>query len=357
MSVPAHGGQLKALAARFGVEPLRLLDFSANINPDGPPVGVVSALRAALDDVAVLGEYPDLEETQLRAAIAAHADVGLDQVVVANGVIPLLEAAVRALRVTRCLLPVPSFSEYRATLERAGVVVTPHLLRSEDGYRYELDALARGGHDALLIANPQNPSGALCGRDALLELVEVAGLRGIRVLLDEAFIDYAPLHSLVTEVGRLPHLTLFRSLTKFYSVPGLRVAYAIANEAHAPAMRDQIAAWPITTLAGLGARAALADRAHAEQTLALNEARRDRLIRGMNTLGIETYAPSANFLLLRLPHRIDVSVCWRRLIVEHGIVLRDCANFEGLPGGHLRCLVRGDAENEQLLRALSSLIL
>jgi threonine-phosphate decarboxylase len=358
--VPAHGGQMRALVARLGVDPHGLLDFSANINPEGPPAGVVAALRAALDRDEVIGEYPDLEERELRGAIALHAGIATEQVVVANGVIPLLEATLRARRVERCLLPVPAFSEYRSTLERVGVAVTPYVLSAGDGFRYRreglLEALTSGGHDALLLANPQNPSGAVCGREGMLELIEEAGRLGVRVLLDEAFIDYAPSHSLSGDVERMPHLTVFRSLTKFYGVPGLRVAYALAHEAQAREIGGQVAAWAVTTLAGIGVRAALADREYVERTLTLNEGRRERLVRGLDELGIASYAAAANFLLLRLPDGMNASACWERLIVEHGIVLRDCSNFEALPGGHLRCLVRGDAENERLLRALRKVL-
>jgi threonine-phosphate decarboxylase len=349
-----------ALAARFGVDVRGLLDFSANINPEGPPRSVVEALRGAIDEPGALGEYPDLEERALRGAIAGHVGVGMGQVAVANGVIPLLEAALRALGVERCLLPVPSFSEYRSTLERVGVAVTPFGLKAEDGFRYEgealLEALRRGGQDALLLANPQNPSGALCGREAMLELVEEAARMCVRVLLDEAFIDYAASQSLCGEVGRMPNLTVFRSLTKFYGVPGLRVAYAVAPEGFALRMGGQVAAWAVATLAGIGVRAALADREYAVRTLALNERRRDGLVRRMDGMGIGRYAPAANFLLLRLPDGVDASACWERMIVEHGIVLRDCSNFEGLPAGHLRCLVRGDGENARVVRALGDVL-
>lgn len=359
-TVPPHGGQMRQLAARFGVDARGLLDFSANINPDGPPEGVVAALRAALDEDGVLSSYPDLEETELRGAIARHVGVTAGHVAVANGVIPLMEAVLRAEGVERCLLPVPSFSEYRSTLERCGVAVGPYSLAVADGFRYDrdalLEALERGGQDALLLANPQNPSGALLARGEMLELVEEAARRRVKVLLDEAFIDYAPEHSLSREVERLPNLTVFRSLTKFYSVPGLRVASVLANEERVRRIDRQIPAWAVTTLAGIGARTALDDADYARVTLERNVQRRGALGRGMEAMGIRTYAPAANFLLLRLPDGMDATVCWERLIVEHGVVLRDCSNFEALPGGHLRCLVRGGAEDERLLEALRSVI-
>lgn len=65
-SPPVHGGQLRTLAERFGIPASQLIDFSANINPDGPPSKVLSALRASLDDLSVLTNYPDLHESELK---------------------------------------------------------------------------------------------------------------------------------------------------------------------------------------------------------------------------------------------------------------------------------------------------
>jgi threonine-phosphate decarboxylase len=75
---------------------------------------------------------------------------------------------------------------------------------------------------------------------------------------------------------------------------------------------------------------------------------------------ITTYPSSANFLLLRFPADVDVSVLWERMILDEQIVLRRCENFEELKAGHLRIAVRSDVENERLIhgleRVLSSLM-
>ena len=74
-SYPLHGGQLRGIAERFGISASDLLDFSANINPDGPPPNALSAIREGLDDLSTLTQYPDLQETELRESIARYAEV------------------------------------------------------------------------------------------------------------------------------------------------------------------------------------------------------------------------------------------------------------------------------------------
>ncbi len=347
--LPLHGGQLRQIAERFGVPVSQLLDFSANINPDGPPPAVVASLRASLEDPAVLNTYPDLDQLELKQALGRFAGVPSQMISVANGFVPLLASALSWLNVKRCLLPVPAFLEYRRTLEQCGVAVLPHALTPDSDFRYDIDALLTGDHDAILLANPQNPSGVLTAKRELLSLVEGAASRRMLVLLDEAFIDYAPEHSLALEVERLPNLNVFRSVTKFFAVPGLRVAYAITNKTTTRKLHEHIAPWPITTLAARAIAAGLEDETFAQRTRLLNTQRRGDLIQQFAAIGVPTCASGANFLLLRVPG--PAASFWQRLIVEHSLVLRECSNYESLSAHYLRTAVRSDRENARLLEA------
>jgi len=356
IQMPPHGGQLDRIAEHFGVPVARLLDFSANINPDGPPKSVVEALYEALNDPSVLIQYPDLEERQLRLSISAYTGATYEAIVVANGFVPLLDAVLRTTPIRRCLLPVPAFGEYRSALERAGVSVTTHVLDQNADFRYQpddlLEALLIGQHDSILLANPQNPSGVLLERASLVRFIERTAKLNVLVLLDEAFIDYSPENSLVWEVEHSPNLIVFRSVTKFHGIPGLRVAYMIANNTVDEGVRRNLSPWSITTLASIAVHTALADTAYIRHTLRINHERRERLVANLRALGLHTYPTAANFLLLRFPTADEAQNCWERLILDHGIVLRNCSNFEGLDHNHLRCAVRSDEENSRLIEAL-----
>jgi threonine-phosphate decarboxylase len=353
---PLHGGQLRQISERFKIPSSQLIDFSANINPDGPPPAVLSTLRTSLEDLSILTAYPDLEQVELKRSIAAYAGVHPKNLVVANGFIPLLESALRTLRVKRCLLPVPAFVEYRRSLARSGVEIEPRILTPDSNFRYDIHLLVHGGHDAVLLANPQNPSGVLTTRDILFQFVSECAERNITVLLDEAFIDYAPLDSLTLDVEKFANLIVFRSVTKFHGIPGLRVAYAVANEAIARALNETLPPWPITTLASCAVESALADHPFAERTRLHNDRRRAHLRAGLDALGIHAYPSAANFLLLYLPEGISADRFWRHMIVEHHMVLRDCSNYEALPSRHLRMAVRTLEENDKLVGAVAQLL-
>jgi threonine-phosphate decarboxylase len=350
---PLHGGQLQQIAERVGIPLSRLLDFSANINPEGPPSSVLSTLRASLDDLSALTDYPDLQQTELKQAIAAYAHVARANITAANGFVPLLEAVLRALPIRRCLLPVPAFVEYRKTLERAGVVIAPYALDPESHFKYDPAAMVAGDGDAILLANPQNPSG-ICHDAALLrDLVAKAAEKRMYVLLDEAFIDYVPEHSMTAETDEFPNLIVFRSVTKFYGMPGLRVAYAVANPSLSLSIGDNVPPWPVTTLASRAVSAALGDRPYADRARAINLEQRNSLQNDIERLGLLAYPSSANFILFRLNAGIDPDVFWQHMIVEHGIVVRACANYEGLPNAYFRAAIRTREQNHRLCAALA----
>ena len=357
----AHGGQLRQIASRFGIPAERLLDFSANINPAGPPAAALEAMRLALDDPTTLTTYPDLELTELKQTISTCVGAASENIAVANGFAPLLDAALRSFKIKRCLLPVPSFSEYRRGLENAGVATIPFHLSQKDEFEYEMDVI-RGSLldracDAILLANPQNPSGVTCDAEKMRQLIEMAARHSITVLLDEAFIDYCSTASLTSFAIGHANLIVFRSVTKFFAIPGLRVAYAVAEPSKIQAMNRYIAPWPVASIASVAVCAALKDRAYAEESRLTNDRCRFWLAEQLAQLQIATYPSRANFLLLRFPPEVNVSALWERMIVDEQIVLRSCTNSEGLAAGHLRMAVRSDRENERLIRGLQRVLL
>jgi threonine-phosphate decarboxylase len=358
---PLHGGQLQRIAERFGMPRAELIDFSANLNPEGPPAGVLSCLRGSLDNAlgnpSIITDYPDLDELELRQALVGYVSVRPENIAVANGFVPLLDATLQILPIRHCLVPVPAFVEYRRAIERSRVEMIPYALDADSGFSCDAGDLGKSCFSkscgAILLANPQNPSGVLSPRDELLRIAEEASERNIFFLIDEAFIDYCPETSLAREIDRFPNLIVFRSVTKFFGMAGLRVAYAVANADLCKQIQESIAPWSITSLASLAARIAVQDQAYARSTIALNKVRRERMHVAIAKLGIHVYPSAANFLLLRLPGSIDCQQFWQRSIREHRIVLRNCSNYEGLGDGHLRAAVRTEAENERLIEALA----
>ena len=241
---PVHGGDVSAIARRHGIDPATLIDFSANVNPLGPPPAVLEALRAGAADVAALMRYPTDRERALREAAARAHGIDPACVVVANGAAALIEAFVRTAAPRRCVVPQPAFSEYGRALAAQGCEIVPLRLRAEANFALDVDELVdllrRERPQACVLTNPHNPSGALASISAMESVVAQARTLGIALLIDEAFIDYVPEVSLLRSVLETDDALVIRSLTKFYAMPALRVGYAVASPTFAARVAGRV---------------------------------------------------------------------------------------------------------------------
>ncbi len=143
------------------------------------------------------------------------------------------------------------------------------------------------------------PSGRLIPAEELLRLHEAASALGAITIVDEAFIDYAPQDSLVPWAARIPGLIVLRSLTKFFAMPGLRVAYAVSCPETRTAMESRIPAWPVGSIAAEAARMVLQDQPSIIQTRVTNATERDWLEQQLQGLGVCVFPSAANYLLIK----------------------------------------------------------
>jgi threonine-phosphate decarboxylase len=355
--IPAHGGQFRELAAKFGVPETSLIDFSASINPMPPSDSVIETLCELVRARKILTNYPDSEYGELKEAIAVYAGVDANTIVVGNGVMSLLAAALRALLIGRCLILVPGFGQYRQVLAASGAGVSTLTLRAEEGFSFDhesvLACLKSTSAQALLFANPHSPSGHLMPAAELMELQRAASDLGVTTIVDEAFIDYSPEESLSQAVAKSRSLVVLRSLTKIFSMPGLRVGYAVVHPGVRAALEPCIPAWSVTSIAAEAARLALSDQVTITTARVTNAVESRWLTSQLLELGIRVFPSAANYLLLKIDEGSNGHELWRRLIVEQRVVVRSCANFEGLDEHYFRVGVRTRAENQFMLTALA----
>ena len=361
MSAPVHGGDLVGIGRTYGIDPADLLDFSANLNPLGPPPALLHELAAAAADIADLARYPDPDSRVLRAVLARELDIEPEAIVVGNGAAALLATALTAFDIRRCAVPTPAFSEDLHALSLVGATCVRVPLEASRAFALDpsavLDAIRTRGADAALVTNPHNPSGALTSAESVLRLVAGGSALGAKTIVDEAFIDYAPTASIARFAVSDPNLIVLRSLTKFFAVPALRVGYALAAPDVARRMRAALPSWPITTLAERALTAAFDDPTYARTTIETNDTERTHLADELQRLGFHALPSAANFLLVALPpHLPRAPEITRRLIATARIVVRDCSSYEGLEdGAYIRVAVRRRADNARLLAALRTL--
>lgn len=342
-----HGGNLYAYEAEYGKRPL---DFSANINPLGMPDEASAACRAALETAV---HYPDPDCAALREAIASHEHIGAGQILCGNGAADLIYRFVSAVKPRTALLCAPAFSEYARALTASGCSVQTHILLEADGFHVTDTILpAMDGIEALCLCNPNNPTGLTIPPPLLTDILRTCAEKGAYILLDECFIDFvdAPhLHSSVSVLAQYPRLVLLKAFTKFYAMPGLRLGYAMcADEALLLRMQSAGAPWSVSIPAQAAGTAALSDKGYIAKTQALIQSERSFMKQMLRRMGFEPLG-EANFLFFKAAPGLP------KALLEEGLLVRDCANFDGLDAeaGWVRVAIRTRPENMRLLSRLS----
>ncbi|MFG6178269.1 threonine-phosphate decarboxylase CobD [Halomonas sp. THAF12] len=350
---PAHGGRIAPLLARHGLPADHpVIDFSANLNPLGPPTWLGDWLAGADES---LSRYPDPDDDRARRAIAAHDGVAPARVLVTNGGIEAIHLAAAWHAGGRALVIEPSFSEYALASRRHGIDVDRLALEAPT-FRLDIDAAeaALAGVDIAFLCRPNNPSGTLIPRADVARLLARADDTGTTLVVDEAFIDFTEREERLTPLlERSRNLLLLRSLTKLFDVPGLRLGYLLgAPEAVAKLAALQMP-WSINALALALAAPLLADRDYLARTRAWLAAERD-LPERVRALGYTVPETHANFLLLRGGDDASEAGALFAFLLERGLLARHTHGFPGLDGAWLRLALRSSEDNARLLEALAA---
>jgi threonine-phosphate decarboxylase len=347
-----HGGDIYA-AARITARSLgRITDFSASINPLGPSPRAVRAVVSALPQTA---HYPDPACFILREALAKKHALSLDHFAIGNGSTEFIHLLPFAFRWDTVLVVGPTFSEYaRAVQVRGGRILYLNAHRG-DGYRPPIQRaidIIKGSRrriDAVILCNPNSPTGQSVERDAACALVETMERHQGWALIDETFIEYCEPRSIMSMLDRYSHLLVLRSFTKFFALPGLRVGYVAGAPKMIERIRSAQAPWSVNTLAQVAALASLQDKGYIARSLRMMTQERPRLIDTLRSIpGMTVYPSEANFLLGEVPLPHPASKLTESLR-QHGLLIRDCSSVRGLTKQTIRIAVRTAPENRRLV--------
>ncbi len=305
-----------------------MLDFAVNVRHAQPPAWLVKRLAARLPDLA---RYPGADDE--RAAIQAVADRhgrACDEVVLLTGAAEGF-ALLPNLRPTLAALIAPSFTEPALALRSAGVRVHHVVLERPFG----LAAVpVPDDADLVVVGNPTNPTSVLHPREQILALRRPGRI----VVVDEAFADSVPgePESLASEA--LPDVLVLRSLTKTWSLAGLRVGYALGAPGVLARLTARRAHWPVGTLQLTAIAACCAPDAVAEAGAGARRlaSLRTEMVSGLRSVGVEPVDGCAPFVLFAVP---DAELM-RKHLHTRGIAVRRCETFVGLDGRYLRAAVR-----------------
>lgn len=332
----------------------KLLDFCYLVNPYFPTERMKDELRASFD--ILLTEYPSgMHVNSLLAAkdFCVHEE----NILVGNGAAELIKSLMSKLS-GRVGFIRPTFEEYpNRYVADQSVIFFPN----NRDFSYTVDDIihffANKGINYLVVINPDNPSGNYISKADLLRLVGWTKSKGIKLIVDESFADFAEEenNTLIDQniISENPHLYVMKSISKSYGVPGLRLGVLASGDSNAIAsMKKDVAIWNINSFGEFYLQ--IEEKYKKDYAVALKQIKDERT-RFQNELakvkGIRAIPSQANFVMVELDKNISAKTLLKKMLIHHDILIKELSSKTG-DGNYLRLAIRNTKDNDKFLSAL-----
>ena len=354
-----HGGNVAEISRKYGIAEDKIIDFSANINPLGYPPAAKETVIREFDSIL---NYPDIDSFDLVSILSEYHGINRDYILVGNGSTEFIYWIPTVFKTEKAIIVVPAFSEYERGLTIVDARVSYFRADEKKGFSIDIPGLCsrlREGFDILYLGNPANPTGVLTFKDELCKIIDCAGKTGTLAVIDEAFIDLVEEESIKEEIFRFSNLIVLRSMTKFFGIPGLRIGYVVASAPCISKIREIKPPWTVNTLGQKVAACAILDRDYIRDTKRYITVERKFLRNAIDGIpGLKTCKSAANFIFVSMDRQIGLnSTELRDRLVQEGILIRDCSNYQGLGDRYFRVAVKKRDQNVALIRKLEEAII
>lgn len=356
-----HGADPGTAAQLCGIREEDILDFSSNINP----WGFTQEIRqAVLDSIANVQHYPEPYADSLIAKLAVREQVPASWIHCGNGGADLIFRIATAMRISsefkerqHVLTTAPNFQEYRDAFRAVGFQIKDFFLDAKKEFRLNESILNEIDSDlaAVLICNPNNPTGVTVSPELLLKIRARCREKDVYLIVDECFLEFlGPERQRVlaqrAEAGE--KLIVLKSFTKMYAIPALRVGWLIcANEELSARIKTLTPPWQCSGPAQAASHAALdLDPERIEKWRFQLSDEKAKLRAALCTAGASDVTGEANYLFFRYH---DPALQAQMLLPPgDSILIRSCANYEGLSEEYFRIAVRTPELNQKLVSKL-----
>lgn len=350
--------KLKKMQSRFGGywRYPKLLDFCYLVNPYFPDTKLISEMKSNFD--TLLMNYPS--GMGVNSLIAAK-DFGLhkEQVVVGNGAAELIKSLMEHFTGKLGII-FPTFQEYPNRKNEYDIV--PYIIDNDD-FRYSADDLIEfykdKDIDAIVIVNPDNPSGNYIPKKDILKLAKYLADKNIKLIVDESFVDFVDVEDNPTllEEGILcdnPNLYVVKSISKSFGVPGIRLGILASDDLELIAdIKKDVAIWNINSFAEFYLQIYEKYSKNYSTALKKFKSARDKYIKDLSSLdGIRVIPTQANYVTCEIISG-KTSTQLAQDLLEKNIFIKDLSTKKGFDGrNYIRIAVKNEEDNDKLIAAL-----
>ncbi len=351
-----HGGNIYKLAEELGVTPAEITDMSSNLNPMGPPEGLMAHLASKLSTIVSL---PEVDAGHIKGLLADKYGISPTTILAGNGTTEFIYAIPRALGTKRALIVGPTYADYRDACEMYGAKADFLVTQKEAAFCMAPADIAEAadGYDTVFLCNPNNPTGTMVTAEAIKAMAE--SRPEVRFVIDESYLPFAcdAYKESVSRYG-LENVVVLNSMSKVFRIPGLRVGFLIASEALIAEFSRYVLPWSVNAMAQAAVDFILSGGKAIETFLATTrdfvKTERARFVAALDEMpGITPYAAQTYFVICELSSPHTAAALWTAL-AEEAILIRDCTNFIGLEGEFVRFSLKDTETNTRVLSFLET---
>ena len=342
----------------------KLLDYCYLVNPYFPPQKMSDEIKSNFE--VLMSEYPS--GMRVNSLLAAK-NFGLRQehVVIGNGAAELIKSLMQSNRFERVGFIRPTFEEYPNRFYKEAVIYDV----TEQGFSYNANDIMNYFNaqeiDALVVINPDNPTGNYMDVEQLKQLISWSKEKGIKLIVDESFVDFVSTHeeesweeySLLAEeiLASYEDLYVVKSISKSYGVPGFRLGIlASANEALIAEMKKDVAIWNINSFGEFFMQ--IFEKYKKDYAKSLKKIKRARSIfeEDLRQLpGVKVFPSQANYVMCELDGKMT-SRALAEALLERNVFIKDLTSKVGNGKQYIRLAVRNEDENKYLIQQLKELL-
>lgn len=337
-----------------------MYDFCYLVNPFFPNQRFMDEMKANFE--TLIREYPSgMAVNSLLAA--KYFELRPEQVCVGNGTAELIKSLMENFSGKLGLI-YPTFEEYPHRKKKEQLV--PYWVINED-FTYTVDDIMEfysdKDVDAIVLVNPDNPSGHFILREDILRLEEWARARGISIIVDESFVDFAdiPEQTLLTQdiIDGHPKLIVLKSISKSFGVPGLRLGILASADADMiAAMKKDVSIWNINSFAEYYMQIIEKYKDDYEDAMRRFMQVRSRYLGKLAKIpALKVFPSQANYVMCRIENGMSSRKLADTMLNRYNILIKDLSTKEGLNGGnYIRLSVKTDEENDVVVEVLNELL-
>ena len=361
MFAPTDAAKLQSLQGRFGGywRYPGLLDFCYLVNPYYPPQRLMDEMKTSFE--RLLTQYPS--GMRVNALLAAKT-FGVEQrhIVVGNGAAELIKSLMEGFT-GKVGFVRPTFEEYPNRYDPARSVV---FVPEDADFRYTVDDLtaffADKDLEALVLINPDNPTGNYIPKIDVERLMAWAEEAGMRLVYDESFSDFADEENNTfmddALLERYPHAVVMKSISKSYGVPGIRLGVMLsADEQLIARTKKNVGIWNINSFGEFYLQIAEKYKSDYANGLVRLRTSRAALARELNEIeGVRVLPSQANYLMIELLNASATEIT-QQLLCAHKLLVKDLSGKIDRNGRQfLRVAIRDEADNARLVEGLRAVL-